>query len=427
MEIASGIVVYLLKSGVAFAALYLLYCAVFRQIQNFVANRFYLLFCAFFSLVFPFIRFTTYVQVVVPATVHDNEVVGEIAGAVVNDAPHFALPSIIINAYLVVAALMLLRLLFILAVFLFRLYRSSSCAYINGRKVLVTNCWKQTFSFSNIIVLPQADFSQNNCDVLLSHELAHVKQYHTVDMLLAELFQIIQWFNPLAYRLKKDLCEVHEFLADSYVVRCGVNRIEYQQTLLNYVESSIAPSVANMFSAKLLKRRFAMMTLDSSPKKMYKYLFSIPLVAVLVLAMSCNTQEIPVVAAAAEEKVEEQVIAETKDKNMEDEAFVIVEEMPKYSGGGIDEFRLGHVQKCLVYPEEAAKHKIQGRVYVNFVIDAGGNVTKVKVIREVHPLLDEEVVRVISASPSWTPGKQRGKNLAVQYTIPVIFKLDDSE
>jgi TonB family protein len=75
----------------------------------------------------------------------------------------------------------------------------------------------------------------------------------------------------------------------------------------------------------------------------------------------------------------------------------------------------------LRYPEEAAKNKIGGRVFVQFVVNSSGIVKDVIVVRGAHPALNAEAVRVIKSSPKWTPGKQRGKNVNVQFTFPVIF------
>lgn len=428
MEITSSIIEYTVKSGVAFTALYLLYCAVFSKLQNFIANRFYLLFNLLFALLFPFIEFSRYVEVAVPAAIPNAEVAKLAGNAVANDLPQINVPSIITYVYLTIAAIMLVRMLFMLVNFILRLVHNSKNEVINGRRVYVSDYWKQTFSFFRIIVFSKSDVvNSSSCRVLLNHELAHVKQFHTIDILLAELFQIIQWFNPLAYRLKKDLSEVHEYLADSYVVSNGENALEYQQTLLNYVESSMVPQVVNLFSAKLLKKRFIMMTLDSKPQKMFKYLLAAPVVTVLVLTMSCNTQEMPVETTVEqlETTVEQQQVADTSSADVleyDADAFVVVEELPKFQGGGISDFR-DYVMGKIVYPQEAIDKKITGNVYVNFVVDKYGNVTKSKIIRGVDPLLDNEVTRVFSNLPTWTPGKQRGVNVDVQFTIPVKFVL----
>ena len=78
----------------------------------------------------------------------------------------------------------------------------------------------------------------------------------------------------------------------------------------------------------------------------------------------------------------------------------------------------------LKYPKYAVDNGIQGRVYVDFVIDESGNVKDVKVSRSAHTALDEEAVRVVSASPKWKPGRHRGKKVKVAMTIPVDFRLE---
>ena len=82
------------------------------------------------------------------------------------------------------------------------------------------------------------------------------------------------------------------------------------------------------------------------------------------------------------------------------------------------------VYQYLKYPKYAVENGIQGRVLVDFVIDEDGNVKDVKVSRSIHTSLDEEAVRVISASPKWRPGRHRGKKVKVAMTVPVDFRLE---
>ncbi len=103
------------------------------------------------------------------------------------------------------------------------------------------------------------------------------------------------------------------------------------------------------------------------------------------------------------------------------ETFFIVEEMPEFPGG--EEALREFIAKNVTYPEQAQKDSIQGKVYVTFVIEATGKVGEVKIARGVHPLLDQEAVRVTGLLPVWKPGKQKGVPVKVAYTIPVSFIL----
>ncbi len=102
--------------------------------------------------------------------------------------------------------------------------------------------------------------------------------------------------------------------------------------------------------------------------------------------------------------------------------FVVVEEMPEFPGG--EEALRKIIAENVKYPAEAAKEGIQGKVFVTFVVKSDGTVADAKIARGVHPLLDNEAIRVLNLLPTWKPGKQRGQNVNVSYTIPVQFKLD---
>jgi len=120
-----------------------------------------------------------------------------------------------------------------------------------------------------------------------------------------------------------------------------------------------------------------------------------------------------------------EVVEEVKEEVQEvkeEEVFLVVEEMPSFGSGDTNDFR-SWVNSNMKYPDVAAENGIQGRVYIQFVVEADGRLTNVKVIRGVDPSLDKEAVRVISSSPKWNPGKQRGKPVRVSYTFPITFVL----
>lgn len=111
-----------------------------------------------------------------------------------------------------------------------------------------------------------------------------------------------------------------------------------------------------------------------------------------------------------------------EEEEDEEVAFIIVEDMPKFQGGDQNTFR-AWIQSNLKYPEIAAENGISGKVFVNFVVNKTGAVVDAKVVRGVDPSLDQEALRVVRSSPKWTPGKQRGKPVKVQFTFPIVFVL----
>jgi protein TonB len=114
--------------------------------------------------------------------------------------------------------------------------------------------------------------------------------------------------------------------------------------------------------------------------------------------------------------------AQKKEKTVNAEGvFFKVEEMPEFPGGeqALRDYIAGNIK----YPEQAIKDSIMGKVFISFVIDTAGRVEEAKVVRGVHPLLDNESLRVIRSMPAWIPGKEKGKPVKVAYTIPVAFLL----
>lgn len=111
-----------------------------------------------------------------------------------------------------------------------------------------------------------------------------------------------------------------------------------------------------------------------------------------------------------------------EDEYIEPISFAIVEEKPSFPGG--DEALLKFIRDNTVYPPTAKDLGIQGRVYIQFVIDKNGHVTNIQVARSVDPYLDKEALRVVALIPNWSPGKQRGKAVPVTYLVPINFKLN---
>ncbi len=111
-----------------------------------------------------------------------------------------------------------------------------------------------------------------------------------------------------------------------------------------------------------------------------------------------------------------------EEEEAEEEVFFIVEDMPTFQGGGKEKFR-EYIQQNLNYPPIAAENGISGRVFVQFAVNAKGEVVDVVVVRGVDPALDKEAKRVVQSSPKWVPGKQRGRPVKVQFTFPIVFVL----
>jgi protein TonB len=112
---------------------------------------------------------------------------------------------------------------------------------------------------------------------------------------------------------------------------------------------------------------------------------------------------------------------EIAQEPVEEEIFLIVEQMPEFPGG--ENALRTYIAKNIKYPRNAQEMGIQGKVYVTFIVDKNGNVTKASIARGIDSALDKEALRVINTLPRWTPGKQRGSAVSVSYTVPINFTL----
>lgn len=110
-----------------------------------------------------------------------------------------------------------------------------------------------------------------------------------------------------------------------------------------------------------------------------------------------------------------------EEKTDEQQVFFIVEDIPEFPGGDLALRK--YIANAIKYPVIAQENGIQGKVYVNFVVNTDGSVTDAKIARGVDPSLDKEALRVINSLPKWKPGKQRGKPVRVSFTVPINFVL----
>lgn len=108
----------------------------------------------------------------------------------------------------------------------------------------------------------------------------------------------------------------------------------------------------------------------------------------------------------------------------DDEIFVVVENSPEFPGG--NDSLYAYIGRNIKYPETAKKEKIQGRVFVTFVIEKDGQVSSAKILRDIGGGCGEEAIRVVKNMPKWKPGTQRGNPVRVQFNLPIMFQLEKS-
>lgn len=384
--------------------------------------------------------------------------------------------------YTMVACLLLLRFFWQL-VSIVRLRNKCRTTDINGTKVYLLESNEGPFSFFNWIFINPTKHNRQETDEIMTHELAHCRQLHSVDILFTELFAIVFWANPFVWLLKREVRLNLEYLADNNVLAGGTDSKKYQYHLLGLAYRKNVATISNNFNVLPLKKRIKMMN-KKRTKRMakVKYALYIPLAAALLVVSNIETvardianvakampmakasvkQEKMVdlsfsnkatVAVESRKNVQSTEAIERKDNKMEVQADNRNSEMsaqkveettevaneesaekgPKKSPKKVYEYIEnmptfnGNLNQWLLqnmkYPVEAMNKKEQGKVIVQFIVSENGEVSEPKIIRSVSPALDKEACRIVLAMPKWNPGKLKGKPVAVRYMLPITFRL----
>ena len=277
------------------------------------------------------------------------------------------------------------------------------------------------FSWMHWIVIARKDLEENGREILI-HELAHIRNRHSWDLLLADLCIFVQWFNPAAWLLKQELQNIHEYEADETVLREGVNARNYQMLLIKKAVGTRLYSMANSFNHSSLKKRITMMLKEkSNPWARAKYLYILPLAALAVTAFAR-----PEVSAVADEISAVKVIAPAVHDSIQPNVQTAVaapssalDQMPEFPGGM--EALNAYLRNNIRYPQEAQKAGIQGRVIIQFIVSKDGSITDAEVVESVDPQLDAEGLRLIKNMPRWKPGMRKGQAIRVKQTLPIRF------
>jgi len=395
---------YFIKANIILAIGFFFYKLLLANQRGFQLNRFLLLLIGVLALVSPFIN--------------------QFSVAESNAIFTLTLPEIILNpviqtstktinwilfglfVYMSVSAFVLMRLALQIA----GLLRANQ-GEKSGKYFIIDSDRFETSSFFNRIFLKNT-LDNSAREIALTHEKVHADQWHTLDVIWLELLTAVFWLNPAVWLLKKELRDTHEYIADEKTNKL-FGRENYLNAILNHTFNSQSINFLPKFSnSQTLKNRIIMMK-TNHPVRRLRYALFLPLIAVITIA-SANT--------TAMRAMPELIQLEQTQVQPQDSTYTMVEQMPEFPGGEAALFEF--LSKNVRYPESAKKEKIEGRVYVTFVISDEGIVKDVSVIRGVRADIDNEAIRVVRAMPNWKPGTHNGKNVNVLYNLPMSFKLN---
>ena len=323
--------IYILKSSVCLVLFYLFFRLLLSKETFHRFNRMALLGVLFFSLLIPCIEVTTRHQVEVQQAVLSIEqllLMAELEATPANvgavqETSAISWVQVVLLVYLAGILFLACRNIYSL-ICLFRLIHSGKHEKLEkGVTLVVHNQEIAPFSWMKCIVISEKDLDENGREILI-HELAHIQNRHSWDLLVADICIFFQWFNPASWLLKQELQNIHEYEADETVIEKGVDAKQYQLLLIKKAVGTRLYSMANSFNHSKLKKRITMMLKEkSNPWARLKYLYVLPLAAIAVTAfarpeISEKVEEISAVkvndlAEIVETKSEENVVKELVD------------------------------------------------------------------------------------------------------------------
>lgn len=403
-------ILYLLKSGILLFVFYAVYKLWLENEKMFHFNRIYLLGSLVFSFVIPLqlisfnagfsnkIGFIRLEELVIQKS---NEKLGIISF----DDFSTVLMSVI---YAFMVLMLTARLVFNLYVF-YKRTKNNQIQFIQGEKIILIEEPILPHSFWKSIFINKNEFEKGKIpSELIAHEKAHLDQKHTLDILFIEIFQIFFWFNPLLLFYKKAIKLNHEFLADEVVNIKFQSVRDYQNLLLDFASNKNTVALASNINYLITKKRLLMMTKKESPIKIVLKVFSVGVVYALLLFVFSTK--------ATAQKVSNK--ADVKDKDLY--TMANIEKLPEFPGGLTEFYKF--IGKKFKMPAEAQKNKLEGKAYMQFIIEKDGSLSDIKTLQDPGYGIGDEATRVLKLSPKWTAATQEGKPVRVMYSLPITIQ-----
>lgn len=276
--------------------------------------------------------------------------------------------------------------------------------------------------------------------LVLKHEMSHVKNYHSIDVVMMEIMVSLQWFNPFIRMMKKELQSIHEYIADNEVIEDKINKSNYMMLLLQQCTADNINGIANNFSFLLTKKRISMIANKQKSKRMLlRLLLTLPVFGMLIMLntrcdnVKSNDDKIANAEKNAQdsklyrnESVDNPVNETTSldihtNQSVTDTIYNNIEIMPEFPGGFSE--LMNFLTSNVNYPESAKTNNIEGRTLVSFVVEKDGSITDIEVLRGFDKDCDAEAVRVVSTMPKWKPGVKDGETVRCRFNLPFTFKI----
>ena len=279
------------------------------------------------------------------------------------------------------------------------------------------------YSWMRNIVICRQDMECDGKDIIL-HEMGHISRGHSWDTILTGLFTCLLWFNPASWLIQYSVRQIHEYSADSTVLRSGADAREYQTLLIRKAAGAAYHSIANSFNHSNLKNRITMMLQNQTSKSAYaKSLALLPVLACLLFVFSASrpapSDKVNEIPAETETSILAQSPADVKD---EPEKVPVVKKIEKKAIP--DDFRIMSKQEA----KSAGKY---GTVRASFKIKNDGTIGDIVIKESPDEIFSQEVRRVIAASPEWSKSAYQHIMMdgpgCVEFSVGFCLKSEDKD
>ncbi|WP_106790670.1 M56 family metallopeptidase [Aquimarina sp. Aq78] len=444
---------YLLQTVISQVLFLVLYDVFHKKDTFFSLNRLYLLSTSLLSFILPFIKIKSIRENIPKEYIFQLPTVfiGQQTGAEAFSALYISDPTGNMNWWQLcygIGAFFMLILFIRKIVKLRQLKKCSGFNRIENYTVYTLINSKDAFSFWNTIYLGD-QISDIEKEQIITHEIIHLKEKHSLDLLWFEFLKTIFWFNPLVYVYQSKTNTLHEFIADAKSIKILGKRKYCEQLLTSVFDTENIKFINQFYDHSLLKKRIFMLQKSQSQSiAKYKYLAIIPVLVLMLVFTSFSEKETSDNFFDKEQittptiKGIEQLQAEKKgssDYNTKKGIpFILIDKIPttktckeitdkslikKCVSDEIKKFVNTNFNIKAIQPY--AKPGIN-RIYVRFKIDSTGTITDIQA-RGPSAALETEARRVISSIPPMIPGEHEGKKVAVLYSLPIIIQIKEDK
>lgn len=476
--------IYFLQASICLLVLYIFYLFI-RKDHFFNFQRIYLIAALALSVLIPLVEID--LEMTTDVVIEDVIWLADIDNSFAQAGQNYVLRDILLIVYLTGVFVILIRLAFSIVkiariINMGKIVKRNDVAIIYSDLDL-----KVSSFYKYIFISKKHNYTDQELNSIMIHEGKHLHDNHTLDLMIIELYKVVFWFNPVIYMINKEIRSIHEFISDREVIKFTSKESYEQLLIKTLFEDVKVPLISHFNQVSIKNRINMMNLEKSANRNKLKFALTIPLIISMITLNNCNNPNpeitkgefvisgkvvnldgdpLPGVnisikgtpngtvtnikggyelaATKADKslvyaflgfKAKEITINEREkiDLTLEqgtnyisqgevaNHVFTKVKQQAEFEGG-IEKF-YDYVMTNLKYPAQAKRLGIEGKVFVEFVVERDGSITNVKALRGIGAGCDAEALKVIKESPNWNPGVQMGKEVRVRRVIPITFRL----